>query len=234
MGRQLPATSFSNDQFPGLTNFHNTHTGSQPPPSATSLSNDQFLDPNFYNLQTGGQLPSTSFSNNQLPDTSNFCDTHTGSQPPAASFANHNFFSDAQAVTATSEELPPSFVNDQFHHPTTFSQQMGYHNVYSDSLRVRLPPPEDMNYPAMALWLAATPDMASASSHYGPPPPYLHGLSPPVLSIDGLSSMPVGFKDVPPFGFGEPLLSPKVVLPPPLRKQHETKFIAHPYQLQQN
>jgi hypothetical protein len=63
MGCQLPATSFSNDQFPGLTNFHDTHTGSQPPPSATSLSNDQFLDPNFYNLQTGSQLPSTSFSN---------------------------------------------------------------------------------------------------------------------------------------------------------------------------
>jgi hypothetical protein len=156
-----------------------------------------------------------------------------GGQPPAVSFANHNFFSDAQAITATGKELPPSFVNDQFHHPTTFGQQMGYHNVYSDSLRVQLPPPEDMNYPAMALRLAATPDVASASSHYSPPPPYLHGLSPPILSIDGLSSMPVGFKDVPPFGFGELLLPPKVVLPPPPRKRHETKFIAHPYQPRQ-
>ncbi|KAG0704143.1 hypothetical protein DFH29DRAFT_873933 [Suillus ampliporus] len=224
---QPPVSFFDNDQIPDsdfLDTLHAgqswqyptlTGSGNQPEPSAP-FPNDQFPDANFHDVHTGGQPPATSFTNHSLSDPQLFLDAQAGHM------SRDHYHS---TVTGTGEELPVSSVNDQFH-STTFDQQMDHHNAYGGSLQVQLPP-QDMSYPAIAPWLdhwfsylpTAIPDAASASLHYSPPlPPYLHSLSLPVLSIDGLSSMPAGFDDVPPLRFGEPLLPPEGLLLPPPRK----------------
>jgi hypothetical protein len=178
----------SNNQFPDLATYYeppaaitflDVQTGGQPP--STIFSDNQSTDLNVYDSQPSAQPSPIPLSNVRLPDATNISSSHSGSQLPAPSFGS----------------------------------------IYHDSFRVQLPPHQDISWP---------PD---ASSHSGPPPPYLHGLPPPVLSNDGISSVPVGFEDVPQFRLGESSLPPKVALPPSSRKRRENKFITHPYQHRQ-
>lgn len=175
------------------------------PPAAITFPDDEFLDNTFLNAQMGGQLPSTIFSDNQFTDP-NVYDSQLSAQPSPIPLFNVRL---------------PDATNISSSHSGSQLPAPSFGSIYCDSFRVQLPPHQDISWP---------PD---ASSHSGPPPPYLHGLLPPVLSNDGISSVPVGFEDVPQFRLGESLLPPKVVLPPSSRKQCENKFIAHPYQHRQ-
>ncbi|KIK36994.1 hypothetical protein CY34DRAFT_109297 [Suillus luteus UH-Slu-Lm8-n1] len=177
-------------------------------------------DPSFYNTQMDNSLP-TSGSNDQFPDLSTYYKS-----PAAITFPDDDTFLNAQMGGQ-----PPS---------TIFSDnQFMDLNVYDSQVNAQ---PSPLPYPTFGFQMPPTSPVRTradiswppdASSHSGPPPPYLHGLPPPVLSSDGISSVPIGFKDVPQFRLGESSLPPKVVLPPSSRKRRENKFIAHPYQHRQ-
>ncbi|KAG1760274.1 hypothetical protein EDD22DRAFT_955083 [Suillus occidentalis] len=194
---------------------------------ASSNETVSLSDPSFYNTQTDNLLP-TSGSNDQFPDLS------TGYyEPPAAiTFPDDQFLDDTFLDAQMGGQSPstifsgnqPTDLNVYDSQPSTQPSPIPLSNVRlpdatnisSSHAGIQLPPHQDISWP---------PD---ASSHSGPPPPYLHGLPPPVLSNDGISSVPVGFEVVPQFRLGESSLPPKVVLPPSSRKRRENRFITHP------
>jgi hypothetical protein len=180
--------------------FPDLSTGYYEPPAAITFPDDQFLDDTFLDAQTGGQSPSTIFSGNQPTDL-NVYDSQPSAQPSPIPLSNVRL---------------PDATNISSSHAGSQLPAPSFGSVYRDSFRVQLPPHQDISWP---------PD---ASSHSGPPPPYLHGLPPPVLSNDGISSVPVGFEVVPQFRLGESSLPPKVALPPSSRKRRENRFITHP------